>query len=129
MAYDVRWRVGRLLVNKSQQLEKEAKDAKLKLTVPQREKSLREALSLKHQAKEQYVLAAEALRRYLPRDPTNPMLRFHLADALNKAGQKAECRKEAREALRLDDMAAPPRNLANPQREQAEQWLKPDSAS
>jgi hypothetical protein len=125
---NVRWRMARQLVNAGERLEKDAKDKKLKLSAQQREQSLRAARVLKSKAQREYELAAEALLAYLPRNPTDPVLRFNLADNLNKAGKVEKSRKQAAEALRLDDKVAPPRNLDRQQREQVELWLKNVSA-
>jgi hypothetical protein len=75
-------------------------------------------------AREEYRRAAAALLRYLPNDPTDPRLRYEIADALVHAGEDRKGRQEAGEALRLDEGAPEgPRRLTAPQRVQIRQWL------
>ena len=67
--------------------------------------------------------AAIALRKAVKLDPTDAPLRYQLADMLDKAGDRESCRKEAQEALRLDNVSTmPPRRLTDPQRLKAEAW-------
>jgi hypothetical protein len=75
-------------------------------------------------AREQYRHAAAALLRYLPNDPTDPRLRYDIADALVHAGEAAKGRQQAREALRLDEgVSDGSRRLTALQRVQIRQWL------
>lgn len=76
------------------------------------------------QVKEQYGLAARALRQVVDRDPTEARLRYQLADVLFQAGDSVLGRRQAEEAARLDELATEPgRRLSEPQREQVRQWL------
>jgi tetratricopeptide (TPR) repeat protein len=75
-------------------------------------------------ARRQYELAAQKLEEYLPYDPTDAALRFQLARAWFKAGDKEKGREQAEAASRLDEAAVlPTRKLADPQREQVQKWL------
>ena len=75
--------------------------------------------------KEQYRLAAEALKKAVDRDPNNASFRYQLADTLYRAGKDIEARENAARALELDDRNKwPTRKLANEQREQIERWLE-----
>src|SRR5262249_37620734 len=69
-------------------------------------------------------LAADALRRYLPRDPKDATLCYHLAAALFAAGADKEGKEWAGEALRLDQVAPRSRPLTDPQREQARRCVR-----
>jgi hypothetical protein len=53
-------------------------------------------------AREQYRLAAEALRRHETYDPTDPTLHYLMATALDRAGDKEGAAKEAHKALEMD---------------------------
>jgi hypothetical protein len=81
--------------------------------------------ALEAQAREQYRLAAAALARYLPHDPTNPVLRYQLAQALTRGGDAAGAREQAAAALALDDrLQRPTRRLTDPQRQDLRKWEK-----
>jgi hypothetical protein len=58
------------------------------------------------------------------RDPTEPGLRFQLADVLFKAGSIVEGREQSRQAYALDSGPAPlERKLTADQRKQLMLWL------
>jgi hypothetical protein len=83
------------------------------------------ATELEGQAREQYHLAGQALDRFLPTDPTNPILRYQIAEALHRAGDEAGARKFAAAALDLDGrLTRPTRRLTDPQRQELRQWAK-----
>jgi hypothetical protein len=69
-------------------------------------------------AREQHQHAAKALRRYLPNDPNDPVLRFFISIALFQAGDADDAKGEAAAALRLDREAGirATRRLTDPQR-------------
>jgi O-antigen ligase len=70
------------------------------------------------EAKNQHRFAAEALARYLPRDPTNVEVRYLVADAWFQAGDLERARNLALEALLLDkQLTHPSRKLTDEQRE------------
>ena len=74
-------------------------------------------------ALEQYKVAARAVASYLPHDPTNARLRYRLAEAAFRAGDKALGSTQAAEAERLDALATnPARRLTDAERQQVRQW-------
>jgi hypothetical protein len=89
----------------------------------------------------QYRMAADALRGYLPNDPTDAPLRYFIARALYHAEERPaeaeEWKTQAREALRLDELQnrpdepakRRPRRLSPEQRKELEGWLKESSGS
>ncbi|HEY7157417.1 MAG TPA: O-antigen ligase family protein, partial [Gemmataceae bacterium] len=75
-------------------------------------------------ARQQYEEAAKTLAKYLPDDPHEVSLRYALAQAWFKAGNKEKGREQAEAARRLDEAAvSPTRKLSDPQREQIQEWL------
>jgi hypothetical protein len=139
--FDVRTQVARRFLGEGEKLEKMAKDSKVNLEKAAKDKkinrrqenqkiqqSLRTAAQLRLKAREHFVPAAEILQEYLPRNPTDPVLHYHIADALKSASKIEASREEARAAQRLDNKVKPPRNLTLRQREQVDSWLKADSA-
>jgi hypothetical protein len=69
--------------------------------------------------------AAASLKEVVRRDPTEARLRYQLADLLARAGDDAEARHVADEALRLDAASTEPlRRLTETQRKQAERWRR-----
>lgn len=75
--------------------------------------------------KEQYRLAARAMREVVVRHPTEARLRYQLAEVLFKSGNAAEGEKEARETLKREEQATrQSRKLTDQQREQIQKWLK-----
>src|SRR5262249_39186117 len=71
-----------------------------------------------------YDFAVNAMRQVVRRDPTEVRLRYQLAEVLFQAGNEADGKLQAEEALRLDQLATQPtRKLTNPQREQIQKWL------
>jgi hypothetical protein len=110
-------------------IDKDLKGPKAKkMPAPQREKNMRTSFQLRAKARLHYHDAAKALRAYLKRDPTNPVLHYFLAEALNGTNELKDRGREAQKALNLDDDARPPRNLSGAQREQAEKWAPADSS-
>ena len=82
---------------------------------------------LKEKARVAYQKGARVLERFLPNDPNNAVLRYQVAWAWFQAGDTQEGRKQAGEALRLDDLATwPTRKLTSPQRKEVRQWLEWD---
>jgi Flp pilus assembly protein TadD len=83
-----------------------------------------------HTARQQYELAAETLEQFLPNDPHDTALRYNLAVAWLKAGDKEKARRHAEEALRLNErLTYPSRKLTDPQRKQLLQWIPKPSSS
>jgi O-antigen ligase len=79
----------------------------------------------KAHAVEEYGYVARALRAAVRNDPTEARLRYEFAEALFKAHNAVEGRREAEEALRLDELAPQPsRKLKSRQREQVLRWLE-----
>jgi hypothetical protein len=75
-------------------------------------------------AREQCLLAAEALERYLPHDPNNANLRADLAEALDRAGEGGRAREQAQAALECDAQTpGGPRKLSDRQRSQMQALL------
>jgi putative inorganic carbon (HCO3(-)) transporter len=76
------------------------------------------------ESRQEFQLAAEALERMVPKDPTDAPLRYLVAEALDKAGDKEAAAQQAAEALRLDEIATrPTRKLRDEaQRELARKW-------
>jgi O-antigen ligase/tetratricopeptide (TPR) repeat protein len=71
-----------------------------------------------------YRRAAAALRECVSRDPTEASLHYLLADALARAGDLADSREEAVEALRLDKRATrSQRRLTNDERGEVRKLL------
>jgi O-antigen ligase len=126
--YDLFTRFAGKYLHYAGELEKEAKDKKAKITQPMRKRNETVAEGLRGKARESYHSAAETLRAYLKRDPTDPTLRYYLAAALRGEGKTELAADVAREALRLDDRVKPPRNLTISQREQLLGWLGKESA-
>jgi hypothetical protein len=120
--YEVRERIARILRLLVERLKKDAAAPKVKKA--QKEQSLRLAKDLEGKVRKQYTLAGDALEPYLPRDPTNPQLRYRLAEARFKAGDTDAGLEHAREAQKLDARVSEPRKLSDPQREQLRQWLE-----
>jgi hypothetical protein len=79
----------------------------------------------KAEAAAQYRFAAKALKAITERDPTEPELRYQLADTLLKADNRAEGLLQAEEALRLDGLVHESRRLNQRQRNQLQKWLAP----
>jgi hypothetical protein len=106
---------------RAQQLDPDGKDGYLA------EYRLRTAFGerLKEKAaEEQYGYAARALQVAVRLDPTEAQLRFLLADALFRSGNPVDGRRQAEEALRLDELSTEPvRKLKDPQRGQVRKWL------
>ena len=113
---------------KKEAKEKEAKDKKVKITPAMRKRNEQVAENMREKSREAFDKAAQSLRPYLKRDPTDPGLHFHLAAAWYGAGKPELAREEASKARRLDGEVRPPRNLTNDQREQLAKWLGEDSA-
>lgn len=122
---DLRLRVATVLRQAIRQIEQEKPRPGQPATTPEQRQALTERL--RRGIREQYQLAAEVLGRYLPRDPTDPTLRYQYAAVLREAGRLREARQEAAEARRLDARVAPPRNLSDPQRAQLDRWQADDS--
>ena len=75
-------------------------------------------------ARQQQELAAAVLEEYLPNDPHDAALRYALARACFKAGDKVKGITYAAKASQLDDLvAAPARKLTDRQRKQINDWL------
>jgi hypothetical protein len=75
-------------------------------------------------ARQQHEEAAKTLAKYLSDDPHEVSLRYALAQAWFKAGDKEKGREQAEAARRLDEVAVlPTRKLSDPQREQIQEWL------
>jgi predicted Zn-dependent protease len=79
----------------------------------------------KSEAMAQYRFAAKALKALVDLDPTEPELRFQLAETLFKADNQAEGRREAEAALRLDELVHERRKLSPSQSEQLHKRLAP----
>ncbi len=126
VAYDIYVRIAKVFLEDADRQEKQARDTK-KLPVASREKLVRAANLNRTLAKKYFKDAADILRKYVPRDPKNPELHFHIADALYSAGDTEAGRTEADEAFDLDRWAGAPRKLTDQQREQLADWLRPDS--
>ena len=74
--------------------------------------------------KEQYQLAANVLKLYLPRDPTDSRLHYQLAEALYQAGEPDEAKPEAEKALKLAELNKHPmRTLTKVQKKQLREYL------
>jgi hypothetical protein len=64
------------------------------------------------------------LAKYLPDDPHEVSLRYALAQAWFKAGNKEKGREQAEAARDLDEAAvSPTRKLSDPQRKQIQEWF------
>jgi hypothetical protein len=81
------------------------------------------AAQAKAEAVNQYRFAAKALKAVVDRDPTEPFLRYQLAETLFRAENRPEALHQAEEALRLDGLVHPNRKLSEPQHEQVRKWL------
>jgi hypothetical protein len=82
------------------------------------------AMQLPKDRKEQFALAAEALRKSIKNDPNNPSLRYHLATTLREAGEEKDANDEAQVAYhRNSQTPRPPRGLGDWQRFRLAQWL------
>jgi hypothetical protein len=80
--------------------------------------------AMEDQAREQYRLAARALARHVPDDPSNPTLRYQIAVALFDGDDRAGGKAWAEEALALDALLTrPTRRLTEPQREELQKRL------
>jgi hypothetical protein len=78
--------------------------------------------------REQYRLAADAIRKVIDRDPFNANWHYQLAETLYLAGDDADADREAGIAARLhDNNAWPTRRLTNEHRAQIDRWLPPTS--
>jgi hypothetical protein len=128
VTYDVYTRFAGMYLYMAERLEKEAKDKNVKITPAMRKRNELAAEKKKADARDAYHRAAEALRSYRKRDPTDPSLHFHLASAFHGADKTELAREEARAALRLDALVKPPRHLTSEQREQLTKWLGKESA-
>jgi hypothetical protein len=73
--------------------------------------------------KQQFALAAKALRQLAEVDPTSARVHYDLAVMLFAAGDPVEGRAAAREARRLDGLTHPQRQLTLVQRRQLKEWL------
>lgn len=78
-------------------------------------------------ASEQYIRAAEAVMRYVQKDPTDPRLRYQVAGFLNEAGKTPEALEAAKEALRMDSAVPPRRKLSDRERDQLQKIVKPET--
>jgi tetratricopeptide (TPR) repeat protein len=121
--YNIYMRLARVFRADAERQEKEAPNPK-KMPAATREQVIRTNRLL---AQRHFAKAAEALQKYIPRDPTNPNLHFHMAYALYSAGNTEAGRKEADDAFDLDRRAGTPRKLTDQQREQLAEWLRQDS--
>ncbi len=75
-------------------------------------------------AREQYRLAAQALARHVPDDPSNPIYRYQIALALFDGDDQAGGKAWAEEALALDSrLTRLQRRLTDPQREELRKRL------
>jgi hypothetical protein len=119
--YEARVRIAGVMRLLEQRMEMEAKN--LKLPEPQRQNNLRIAQDLKARIQKQYLLAAQALEPYVPRDPTSPEHPYLIAAALFQAGDRVGGRLRAQQAIDLDNVVGEPRRLPRPQREQLLEWL------
>lgn len=73
-----------------------------------------------------YDNAADAMRRLIQRDPTDPWNYFGLARTLLEAGDRKQAREAAESALYYDSLVSrPPRQLGDWQRILLHQWLAP----
>ena len=118
--YDVRVYYATVLLHDIEGLEKQIANPKQPANDRKRAQQLVDRL--REQRKKQFEFAAAALTTYLPRDPTDPLLRMKLASALYEA--KSPLAPEmAKAARRLDHLVKPPRSLSDPQRRQLEKWL------
>lgn len=124
---DVRLRIATVLRQVIRRIEQEPPKGTQPVPSPEERKVIVARLQTK--VREQYQLAGEVIERYLPFDPTDPVLRYQLAAVLHEAGNVRQGRAQAAEARRLDALAAPPRNLSDPQREQLDHWLTRQSGS
>jgi hypothetical protein len=74
--------------------------------------------------REEYRLAAEALVRYQPNDPTDAPLAFRIAELYAHADDRANMEQWGKTALKLDSVARGRlRSLSDPQRAQLQRWL------
>jgi O-antigen ligase len=75
--------------------------------------------------REEYRLAAEALVRYQPNDPSDAPLTFRIAELYAHADDRANLEKWGKRALELDAVAkGRMRSLSDPQRDQLKRWLR-----
>jgi hypothetical protein len=105
----------------AQAREKAARDTKTKAA--ERATFKKQAVALALARRQRLELAAAILSRYIPRDPTNPHLRYRVALALHEAGLRPAAREQAREAVKLDEQVRAPRKLTDRQRQQLARWL------
>jgi hypothetical protein len=83
-----------------------------------------QARRMEDQGRGEHVLAARALARHVPDDPTNPILRYRIALAFVEGGDRAAGKGEAAAALELDDrLHRPTRRLTDQQREELRKVL------
>jgi len=125
--YELHWHVAnvlQLLINQAEQ--EKTPDKQPRLPAEERRKLVQ---TWQQQRRSQCDFAAQALASYLPYDPTDPLLRFHLAQALRAQGKTREANEQMQEAARLNREVRPSRRLSNPQRERLESWLSPKSPS
>jgi hypothetical protein len=81
------------------------------------------AAQLRKDARVEYVRAAEALRRYLPHDPTDLTTRYLRARALFLAGDTGGAGRLAAETLRIDEgLTRPTRRLSQEQLKDLRHW-------
>jgi hypothetical protein len=108
--------------------EKEKKDKKLPPAAKAMAAGWRQEML--RAAPEAYRNAALALEPYVPRDPTNPHLRYQIASARASANDPDGAREAAKEALELDRQIGTdrPRSLTERQRAQLKSWLSGKSA-
>ena len=120
--YNARLSIAAAMKLQVKRMEDESKKRKMD---EKQKKALRAGIEGQQgQIRELGLLAARALEPYIPRDPTDPELRFRLAAALIEAGEVETGREQAREADRLDGLVGRPRRLSLPQREQLVKWLE-----
>jgi hypothetical protein len=83
-----------------------------------------QARRMEDQGRGEHVLAAKALARHVPDDPTNPILRYRIALAFVEGGDRAAGKSAAAAALELDDrLQRPTRRLTDQQREELRKVL------
>ena len=122
--FDVRIYIASVRLQDITDLEKQI--ANTKHPVNERARARQAVDRIQAQRRQQFELAAAALTAYLPRDPTDPLLRMKLASALYEA-KSPLAPAMAQEARRLDHLVKPPRSLSDPQRQQLEKWLGKES--